>query len=451
MKIVIVGDGKVGSTLASQLAGEGHDVTIIDNNAETLRHSVETLDVKGIVGNGATYAVQVEAEVPSSDLVVAATSSDELNVLVCMLGKRLGAHHTIARIRDPEYLDTLIYLRKDLGLSLEVNPEHATAREIARLIGFPSAITIGSLAKGRVDLIEIRVAEGSPFDGKQLKQLKNSDYNVLVCAVERGEEFYIPSGEFTLQKDDKLHITGANSALGAFLRANGSNMKRVRRVIIVGGGRIAFYLGKVLSERGLQVKIIEKNPQRCRALCEALPGVMVIQGDGTEQEILLSEDIRSTDAFVALTNVDEENLIVSMFAMDCGVSKVITKINRLNYMQIMERMGIDCCVSPKIITANQIVRYVRAMENSKDVSSINALYRLANGKAEALEFEATADTRNLGVPLKDVDLKQKILLAAIVRRGRIIIPRGNDCILKGDAVIVVSADIRLTELNDIFD
>lgn len=452
MNIVIVGDGKVGFTLADHLGKEGHDITIIDNRLHTLNETVEQLDVMGVHGNGASMDIQIEAGVAGADLLIAATSADELNMLCCLIAKNLGAKHTIARVRNPEYRTQLQMLQEQFGLSMVINPELETAREISRVIRFPNAVKVETFSKGRVELVEFRLHENMTLVGQKLLDLpKITDSKVLICAVERGGEVIIPSGSFMPKAGDKLHITGENQELVTFMRQIGDISIKVRTVMIVGGGRITYYLAKLLEDRNFQVKIIEKKLERCDELCEMFPRATIIHGDGSDTELLEAEGLEETDAFVALTNIDEENLIMSMVANYKKVPKIITKTGRFNYLSIMEKIGIDSIVNPKDSTANQIIQYVRAMQNSLNFNNIQTLYKLVDGKAEAVEFIATEDTQNLRVPLQELALKQNLLLAVIVRGNKVIIPHGRDYIEANDSVVVITNEHRLAGLNDIFN
>ena len=451
MKIVIVGDGKVGQALTGRLAEEGHDLVVIDSSPEALRTSVEVHDVMGISGNGASYAVQKEAGVEDADLLIAATSGDELNLLCCLVAKKLGARHTIARVRNPDYADQLVMMREDLGLSMTVNPEMAAATEIARMLRFPSALKLDSFARGMVELVEIKVKEGSPLLGQALYTLSSHlGIRILICAVRRGEEVYIPTGSFVLQQGDKISITATPSEMDSLFRKLGIYRHKIHRVMVVGGGRIAYYLAKQLLKLGMSVKIIEKDAARCEQLSEALPKAQVILGDGSDRELLEEEDIDNMDALVAVTGMDEENIIISMYAGTLELGKVVTKINRMSFQEILDSAGIESVISPKGITVNQIVRYVRAMQNSQG-SNVETLHRIVGGRVEALEFNVTADPEVTGIPLKDLRTRQNLLIAGILRGRTIIYPGGNDTIEPGDSVIVVTTGHQLKDLRDILE
>jgi trk system potassium uptake protein TrkA len=451
MKIVIVGDGKVGYTLASQLSTENHDVTLIDNSPETLERSVEELDVIGIQGNGASYVAQKEAGVDKADLLIAVTSGDEVNIICCMLAKKLGAKHTIARVRNPEYAEQLAFLKEDLGLSMTINPEKAAAREIMRMINFPSAVSVKSLVKDRVELVECKVMPESLICGEKVQKIHEKyKLNILLCIFERKGRIFIPNANDVFEADDKIHVTGKMSDIAAFMRLAGHEEHKVRRVMIVGGGKISYYLTQYILSMGLEVKIIEKDRERARELSELLPAALVINGDGTEQSLLQEEQIKNTDILIALTNIDEENIIVSMYASKQGVKKVIAKINRTEYMNVIEDTDIDSVISPKLITAYKIVQYVRAMQNTLG-SRVNALVRIANERAEVLEFIVAENTMHQNEPLKNIVFKQNIVIAAIVHRNRLVVPHGDTTFEKGDSVIIVTMDHKFTDMNDIFN
>lgn len=450
MKIIIVGDGKVGYTLSENLSREGHDITIIDNQKHVLKKSIEALDVIAITGNGASYAIQNEAGVSSADLLIAATSMDEVNMICCLIAKKLGAKNTIARIRNPEYNEQLSLMKEEMGLSMVVNPELAAATEIFRLISFPSAISIGTFSKSKVFLIEYKVEEGNPLAGTAISGLHGKQSSkILICAVARGQEIYIPKGNFVIQAGDNIHIAGTHRNISEFLQSLGQRDKKIKSAMIVGGGLITFYLSKMLIDHGIQIKIVEKKESKCGQLCESLPEALIIYGDGTDKNLMDAEGLMYTDAFIALTDIDEENLIMSLYAAYQNVPKVITKINRLEYANVIKKAGVDRVISPKHIAANDIVRYVRSME-TPGFGDIKTLYRIIGRQVEMLEFLATANTRHLNTPLAKLPLKKDILITAIVRGGHVIIPKGKDSMQENDTVIVVTAKRQLDHLNQIF-
>ena len=447
-----MGDGKVGFTLAEHLSQEEHDVTVIDTNDDALRRASESLDVMCVKGNGASISALRESGADTADVVIAATSMDEVNMVFCLTAKRLGAKYVIARVRNVEYAAELATLKQDLGIDMVIHPENATAVEISRLLRFPSAANIETFYRGRVELIGFRVQEGDFIVGHPLsaQSHKLQELPMLMCAVERCGEVTIPDGSFVPQAEDRLYLIGQPSGLTDFFKLLGRYTPRLKDVFLVGGGRIAHYLTAILEHLGMRVKIVERSMDRCRHLSEVLPRTMVICGDGTDQELLEQENISAADAFVALTDRDEDNLIISLYAMQQGLKKVVAKSNRQNYAGIARAVGLDSVISPKFITANQILQVVRGMQNSKG-SVMNALYRIAGGHAEAMEFLANDTTRNLGIPLKDLRLKKGILIAVLVHQNRIIIPDGSSILSQGDTVIIVSRNHGILDINDIYD
>lgn len=450
MDIVIVGDGKVGSTLSEMLSEEGHSVTIIDKNPHVLRRHTEEMDVIGILGNGAGMESQKEAGVETADLLIAATSSDEVNMVACLLGKKLGCKNTIARIRNPEYYEQLRLLRDDLGLSFTINPELSAAGEIANIISFPNADSLGSLAGGRVRIVRYTLEEGSPLAGLKLMDIKQKrGSNVVVCAVERDGEVHIPKGDFALQEYDHIYITGTLSGIEKFLQQYGEEKFTIKDAMIIGGGKITYYLAKMLKDSRVHLKIIEKNHEKCVDLKEKLPFVTVIEGDGSDQMILDEEGVKNTDAVIALTDRDEENLIISMYGVLQNVPKIITKINNTGYLSIVEEIGLDSVISPKYSAADQIARYVRAQQNTRG-NKVDSLHKIVNGNAEALEFIVQEGADRLNEPLKYLPIATNVLVAGILRGKELIFPTGEDHFQVGDRVIVVTTDVTFDDFNDIF-
>ncbi|MDL2238070.1 Trk system potassium transporter TrkA [Christensenellaceae bacterium OttesenSCG-928-K19] len=451
MRIVIVGDGKVGSALSEELSLEGHDVVVIDSNKAVLREALEELDVMVVHGNGAAMGVQKAADVGESDLLIAATSADEINLLCCIVARKLGCPNTIARVRNPDYTKQLFELKEELGLSMAVNPEFAAASEVFQLLQFPSFLQRDSFSKGRVEIVELELKEGSKLIEKKLSELyKIAKVQVLVCAVERQGVMHIPDGNFMLHKNDTVSFVASTKDLAQLIRNLGLVHRKVRDVMIVGGSRTAFYLAHALIETGAGVKLIEIKEDRCLELADALPKAVVVNADGTDKHVLDAEGIEHTDAVVTLTGMDEENLIVSMYAEYKGVPKVVTKMNRTEYYEVFRDKGIDSVVSPKEICTDEIVRYVRAMQVTED-NSVITLRSIGNGAVEALEFKATRNTFCLGMTLMEVQLKPHILIACITKGDKVIIPRGNDRIEEGDNVIIVtSLEAQIKDLNDIF-
>ena len=450
MKIVIVGSGNVGSHLAELLVEEGHDIVVVDNQNQTLDRLVEVLDIKIVHGNGAYYDVQMEAGVPDADLVIAVAQQDEINMLACLLAKKLGAKHTIARVRDQDYSNQLHLLKSELGLSMSINPELAAATEITRILKFPSALKIDTLAKGRVELVHFKLAEDNPLVHHTLQEISDRfTHKILISAVERDDEVHMPTGGYVLQPEDKVHIVGKLADITKFFKTLGLFMPKSKYVMIVGGGQITYYLAKQIISKGMQVKIIESNRERCVELCELLPEATIINADGTDQNVLISEKLESADSFIALTKSDEINLIIAMFAKSKNVPKVITRINHSRYMDVVQNLEIDSFISQHLITSDLIARYVRAMQNTLG-SSVKTLYKFAGEKAEALEFIATGNTKHLYEPLRNLNLRENLLIAALVRKDAVIIPDGSDKIMPGDNVIIVTTNKILSDLDDIF-
>lgn len=451
MNIVIVGDGKVGATLVEHLSQEGHDIVVIDRDTKIVEQMVNSYDVMGICGNGASYDVQMEAGVSSARLFIAATSSDELNILCCLIAKKVGAHHTIARVRNPDYLKQLPFIKEELGLSMIVNPEYDAANEIAKVLRFPNAINIETFSRGNVDLAELKINDGNPLCDMALTDIFGAfKTKILICAVQRKADVFIPRGDFVLKSGDKIHITAPRGELVRFMKKLGIYKHRTKDIMIIGGGKMGYYLARQLSESGgYNVKIIEIDRDRCEKLCALLPDVNIINGDGTDRGILYEQGIESQDAFVALTTIDEENIISSMYASSLGISKTVAKVNRVSY-QVLESIGMDSAFSSKAIAANRIIGYVRALENSGE-SSVQTLYKLVGGQVEALEFKITADFKNIGIPLKELDINNDTLIASIIRDNHVIFPDGNDSIEMGDSVIIVSKSKQFRSINQIFN
>lgn len=449
MYIIVAGGGKMGSTVVELLAEEGHDVALIDNNSRVVEEAIDKWDITGVVGNAASCDVQREAGAEHADLLIAATPQDELNLLACLVAGKLGCEHTIARVRNPEYSSQLLFLR-ELGLSMVVNPEFETAREISRTLRMPEAIKVDSFAGGRADIIEVRIGEGSPLAGLAINQISEKyKIKVLVCAVEREDFVTIPGGEFRLKYDDKVYVTGTGEYLLRFFRTFKLIKDKIKRVMIVGGGKVSYYLAKQLDKMNMDVRIIERDSARCEFLSEKLPKtVTVICGDGLDQTVLLEEGLESSDAFAAMTGMDEENIIVSLYAKSKGLDKIVTKVNR-SFGDMVSELGLESTVCPKQVVANHIVRYVRAMQKGEG-STVRTLYKLV-GDVEALEFSIDEEAEYLGKPLRELRIKKNILIGCIVHEGVPKIPDGGDAMQLGDSVVVVTAEGRLKNLGDIFE
>lgn len=451
MQIVIIGLGSIGKTILRSLSNEGHTVTIIDENKSVIENLIEKYDVFGVVGNGACMDIQKEADAQNADLVIALTKNDELNIFACMVAKRLGVKNTVARVRNPDYRKQIIDMKDDLGISMIVNPERETANEIFNLINLPSVSSMEHFAKGKVLLAEVVAKEGSAFIGESLISLgKKLKSKVLICAVQRGNEVVIPSGNFVIENGDKIHFTAEARNLGAFLEEVNLEKSPLKKVMIVGGGRIGYYLADALSQKKYKVKLIEKNPVKAEELAEALPKVAIACGNGTRHDLLEEEGIGAMDAFVSLTDVDEENIIASMFANQKGVKKAIAQIHGDDLIKILDELGIDNKVSPNLIAASRIISYARALSNSIG-SNVQTLYQLLNGRVEALEFAARKEERIYGIPLKDFNIKKNCLIACIIRNGEVIIPNGNSSIELNDNVVVVTTQKNFDDLHEVFE
>lgn len=449
MRIIIVGCGKVGRTIAEQLNEEGHEITVIDLRADVVHDVVEDLDIMGIVGNGSTYSVLMEAGVEEADLLIAVAASDELNLLCCLIARKAGGCHTIARVRNPEYNQEVGFIKEELGLSMSVNPDRAAALEIARVLRFPFATKIDTFAKGKVDMVQLPIAKDSVLNGVKLADLSTKiKCKVLVCAIERGKEILIPSGNVVLHDGDKILVVAAEKQADLFFKQAGIKGNRVKNIMIVGGSRIAFYLAKELVRSGIKVKIIEKDKNRCQQLSELIPQALIICGDGSDQNVLLEEGLAHAEAFASLTNLDEENILLSLYAGQKSNAKLITKINRVTFEEVVNTMPIGSIIYPKYITAYNILRYVRAMQNSFG-SNVETLYKIIHNKVEALEFRVRENSSLVGIPLKELKLKDNLLVGYINRNGTVFIPNGQDTIQVGDTVIIVTTNTGLNDLSDI--
>lgn len=450
MNIIIVGCGKIGTTLLSSLVAEGHDVTVIDSDPAVVTEATNIYDAIGVCGNGADCETLEEAHAANAELVIAATDSDELNMLSCFMAKRLGAEHTIARIRNPEYNDrSLGFICSQLDLSISINPEFMAANELFSLLRLPSAAKVETFSVNNFEIIELRLKADSPLDGMRLSELRNKyKQKFLICAVGRDDNAYIPDGNFVLKSGDRIGLTATHKEVSKLLRKLGIQKKQARSVMILGGSKTAHYLSKMLVAAGISVTIIEKQAAVCQEFSEALPKAIVINGDGTDQELLLENGLNSVDAFVALTGMDEANILISSFAASQNVPQVIAKVNRDELIPLAEHWGLDCIISPKKLIADKLVQYARALDNSQG-SSVETLYKLMDEKVEVLEFSVKADFPMLSIPFKELKTKPNTLFAGIMRNREIIIPSGDDVLLAGDRVVVLAANQRINALSDI--
>lgn len=451
MKIVIVGCGNVGTALAEQLASEGHNITVVDEKEDLVKAITNTYDIMGIVGNGAVYSVQLEAGVNEADLMIAVTGKDELNLLCCLIAKKAGGCHTVARVSDPVYYREIAYIKEELGLSLVINPEYAVAAEIARLLKFPSALKIDTFAKGRVELVKYQIGEKSVLCDMLLKDVGSRfKSDVLICIVERGEEIFIPDGNFELKAGDEITLVASSAKIAAFFKKIGVATTRAKDAMIIGGGETSYYLAKQLTDMGIEVKIVDKSRARCEELSELIPEAMIICGDGTDRDLLLEEGMATAESFVTMTNIDEENIMLSLFAKSLSKAKVITRLHRIAYDEIIDNLDLGSIVYPKYITAESIIKFVRAMHNSMG-SNIETLYKLNDNRVEALEFLVREDCTLVGIPLQKLKLQKDILVCSINHKGTISTPGGQSVISVGDTVVVVTTKTGLHDIKDILE
>ena len=449
MNIIIVGCGKVGVSLAERLSAEGHDLVMVDTSAKRVDEVSNRYDIMGIVGNGASFNVQMEAGIENADLFIAVTASDELNLLCCLVAKKSGRCATIARVRNPIYSQEIGFIREQLGISMIINPELTAAREILKLLKFPSAIKIDTFAKGRVELLRFRLKPEHGFGGKSIMDIMGRlKTDVLICAVERDSKVIIPNGTFVLEDSDVLSIVGSLESTAEFFEKIGVRSKKVKNSLIIGGGTIAHYLAKDLLKIGFRVRIIEQKPERCEYLTEMLPGADIINADGSDEELLLEEGLNYADSVISLTGIDEENIFLSLFAKKHSNAKLIAKVNKIAFNDVVDSLDIDSVIYPKTLTADYILKYVRARQNSIG-SNVETLYQLLDGRAEALEFSINEPSEVTDIPLMDLNLKPNLLLCSINRKGKILTPRGQNMIKVGDTVIVVTTNRGLNDIRDI--
>ncbi|SFG08741.1 Trk system potassium transporter TrkA [Oribacterium sp. WCC10] len=451
MNIIVVGCGKVGLTLAAQLNKENHNITIIDHNEKALRHAVDTIDVMGINGNGAMLKTQQEAGVKNADVLIAATDSDEINMLCCLIAKKEGNCSTIARIRNPEYTDEITYLRDELNLAMVINPEMAAAKEVSRLLRFPSAMKIDSFSRGKIDLIRVKVPEHSEICGMKIMDISRTlGINLLICSIERGEEVIIPSGIHEIMEGDVISFIAGAQQANSFVKKLGISFSPIKDIMIVGGGRVTYYIAKSMKASKLKgkLKIIEIDKDRCDFLADEFPDATIINGDGTDQDLLIREGLENTDAFCSLTGFDEENIMLSLYAGKMSHARLVTKINRISFDDVVNELNLGSIIYPKQIVADYIVQYVRALQNSQG-SNVETLYKIADGKAEALEFKVGNNNELIKHTFAELKFKKNVLIAAIVRGNKLITPGGSDYMLPGDNVIVITTNTGFNDLKDI--
>ncbi len=452
MEIIIVGCGKVGQKLTERLSEENeHNITIVDTNPEIVGALINRHDVMGVCGNCSSMDTLLDAGADEADLLIAVTASDELNLLTCIVAQKLGKCQTIARVRKPEYTKSLSIFKDELGLAMIINPEQAAAKEMASILRFPSAIQIDTFARGKVEILKFKVPEGSVLNDLRVSKLAPKLHcDILVCGVERGEDAFIPRGDFVLKSGDFVSIVSTIKNSVDFFKKIGIKTDHVKDAMIVGGGDTCYYLADTLLQSGIGVKIIEHNQSRCDELCDLLPKATIIHGDGTDNRLLIEEGLKQTESFVALTNIDEENILLSLFVKSKTDAKLITKVNRIAYDDVIGNLNLDTMVYPKNITAEYIIRYVRAMKNSIGCN-IETMHYILDGKAEALEFRISEGSPISGIKIQDLNLKSKVLIACINRSGHIIIPRGQDIIKPRDTVIVVTTESGYKDITDILE
>lgn len=451
MKIVIVGLGTIGHTVLKNLSEKNHSITIIDERKELIESLIEQYDVQGVIGNGASLEIQREADVKSADVFISLTTTDEVNVFACLVAKKLGVKNTIARVRNPEYREQILEMKNELGISMIVNPEQDTSNEIYNLISLPAIAKVEKFAKGKVLLVEIVVEKECKLVDETLISIgKKIKTKVLICAVQRNNDVFIPSGNFQIKEGDRIHLTSDTKNLRSFLSEINVIKLPLKNIMIIGGDKIAYYLASKLSKSKYNVKLVEKNINYAEELAEKLPKVMIVNGNGMQHDFLIEEGLESMDAFISLTNNDEENMVISMFANKMKVRKIITKIISDDLLDMLSELGFNNNVSPKNIIANHVISYVRALENTRG-NNVLTLYRLVNNKVEALEFLAHGKGNIYNTPLKELKIKKDCLIACIIRESKVIIPDGTSTIESGDNVIVVTTHTNFDDLTDIFE
>lgn len=448
MRIVIVGCGKVGTSIASQLNAEGHDIVVVDIDRNAVQNLSNSLDIMGIEGNGASYEVLAEAGAEKADLVIAAAALDEVNLYTCLMAKAAGTTHTIARVRNPQYAADIHRVKDTLGLSMSINPELTAAKEMSRLLRFSGALEIDTFSRGSVELIKVALPEDSSIANKKISQIDILKGKVRICLVERDNEVFIPNGDFVLLGGDRISVASKADVAAKFFKRISVSIGKSRDVILLGGGKISFYLAKNLIASGANVKIIEKNPDRCWELTNILPEAVVIQGDCMDQALLLSEGIEHADGVAALMDYDEENILISLYIQSVSKAKVITKVNNTSFDSILHGLKIKTIIHPKNLTGEYIASYIRAMQNSLG-SNVETLYKLNDDAVEALEFRVCSTSRVTGIPLQKLNLKDNLQVISINRHGKIILPQGSDKIMCDDTVVVITKHKGLSDLDDI--
>lgn len=442
MKIIIIGAGKVGYTLAENLAEENNYVTIVDISVNAIEKVEDNLDVMCIKGNGVSTNILLEAGIEHADLLIAVTGSDVINMVCCLTSKKLGVGQTVARVRDPEYADELSSIKEQLGVDFVINPEFTAADEIARTLGFSSAINVERFASGRVKMVELKITSEVEFIRKRVRDTFKHSSSIILGVIVRGDEVIVPKGDEIIKENDLIYVIGKSSKVYNFCKMCGKYPEKIKNVMIMGGGRIAYYLYKLLTSMNMNIKIIEINKERSYDLADALPNALIINSDGTEEEVLLSENIKNMDSFVAVTGIDEQNLMSSLIAKKMGVKKVVTKISRTNYIDIVKELGIDCVITPKLITTNQILKYARG-------NAVESLLKIAGGEVEILEFIIDKNSNLVNKQIKNIGFMENTIIATIVRKHGVVIPHGEDAIKKGDRIIVITKQKNISKLKEL--
>ncbi len=449
MKIIIVGGGKVGTSLVAQLAGESHNIVVVDTNEDCIKQITNRFDAMGITGNGVSYTTLQEAGVKNADLLIAVTGSDEQNLLCCLIAKKTGHCKTIARVRNPIYFDEMHFLRQEFDLAMVINPEYTAASEMARVLQFPSAFKIDTFARGHVELFHFHINEDSRLAGMSLIEIRNTmKSNILFCTVRRGDDVFIPNGAFVLQAGDTVGVVGSRSDAIAFYKSLGLMTNRVHNVMIAGGGKISYYLAQRLLRSGIETTIVEMDYNKCEELSELLPQATILHGNAADQRLLEEEGLNRYEGFAALTGLDEENIMISLYAKSNSCAKVITKINRINFASVINSLQLDTIVNPQLLTADFILKYIRSLNNSPN-SEVENYYMLEDGKAEALEFRIKEESAVTGKPLQELKIQKNTLICNIFRNGKIIVPSGHDTIEVGDSVVVVIAGRHISDIKEI--
>ena len=451
MNIIIVGCGKVGYTLVELLSSEDHNLVVIDEKPERVSRITDSMDAMGIVGNGINHQTLLAAGIETADLLIAVTGDDEKNLLCCVIAKKTGRCQTIARVRNPIYNEETEFLKKEFGIAMIINPDLAAATEIAKVFQFPSALRVDTFAKGRVELLHFRIGKDSPLLGMKLYNLNQTlRTSVLVCTAMRGDDVIIPNGNFEFHENDVISIASTRKNAIEFFRKIGTATHRVANAILAGGGAISYYLAKSLIAFGIHVTIIDIDPVRCDYLSEALPDATIICGDATDQNLLSQEGLEHAQGFAALTGLDEENILLSLYANEVSGARTVTKINRLNFTSIINNLNLGSIVYPRVITADYILKHVRSTSYSRN-SNVEKLYKLANGRVEALEFIIKEDSAVAGIPLQNLNLRKNTLVCCIYRNNEVIIPTGQDMMLAGDSVLVVIYGYRIYDIQEILE